>query len=319
MSKYGVQSNRADIRPEITMKKGAVKTTDHTKQPLAEVFGFPIDNSSIEAIRYRKHRLCPFGNRVPNCTKDKANNPLGVCSIYDNSNVVITCPVRFREDWIVAEDAASFFFQAGSKWTTLTEVRLKDKLGKSAGNIDVVLASYDDAGKITDFGALEVQAVYISGNVRNPFEDFMSNPVRGRTFNWSGHPNYPNPDYLSSSRKRLAPQLIFKGGIFKAWNKKVAVALNRRFYETLPRLPEVKPADADIGWFVYDLVKNKTENRFKLRHCKVVFTRFTESLEKITRSDHGDIAEFIEHLQEKVDEKLEEDDQTDMETIDAPF
>jgi hypothetical protein len=301
------------------MKKRIVTSDGHTKQPLAEVFGFPIDNSSKEATRYRKHRLCPFGNRVPNCTKDKANRPLGVCSIYDNSNVVITCPVRFREDWIIAEDAASFFFQAGSKWTTLTEVRLKDKRGKSAGNIDVVLVSYDDAGKVTDFGALEVQAVYISGNIRNPFEDFMRNPSQGRTFSWSGRPNYPNPDYLSSSRKRLAPQLIFKGGILKAWNKKVAVALNLGFFETLPPLLEVQPSEADIGWFIYDLVKSKTENRFKLRHCKTIFTKFDDSLEKITHSEPGDIAEFVEHLQEKVDEKLDEGEQLDMEMIDAPF
>jgi hypothetical protein len=147
----------------------------------------------------------------------------------------------------------------------------------------------------------------------------MSNPGRRQSFDWAGHPNYPNPDYLSSSRKRLAPQLLFKGGIFRAWNKKVAVTLNRRFYETLPTLREVAPAEADIGWFVYDLVKNETENRFKLCRCKSIFTKFDESLEKITRSEPGDIAEFVEHLQEKVDEKLDEDDQPDMETIDAPF
>jgi hypothetical protein len=301
------------------MKKETAKSADHTKQPLAEVFGFPIDNSSKNAIRYRKHRLCPFGNRVPNCTKDKANNPLGICSIYDNSYVVITCPIRFREDWIIAEDAASFFFQPGNKWTTLTEVRLKDKHGKSAGNIDVVLVSYDDTGKVMDFGALEVQAVYISGNVRNPFEAYMRNTVKGKGFDWEGQPNYPSPDYLSSSRKRLAPQLIFKGGIFKAWNKKVAVALNRGFFETLPQFLEVQPSEADIGWFVYDLVKNETKNKYKLSHCKSIYTKFDESLEKITRSEPGDIAEFIEHIQQKVDEKLDEDDQSDMEVIDAPF
>ena len=301
------------------MKKEIVDSAEYRKQPLSEVFGFPIDNSSHEAIRYRKNRLCPFGNRVPNCTKDKANNPLGVCSIYDDSEVVITCPVRFRENWIIAEDAAAFFFPSDNKWTTLTEIRLKDKHGKSAGNIDVVLVSYDDAGKVTDFGALEVQAVYISGNVRNPFETFMGNPAIGREFNWKGRPNYPTPDYLSSSRKRLAPQLIFKGGIFKAWNKKVAVALNRGFFETLPKLQEVKPSKADIAWLVYDLIKNESENRFRLKRFKSIFTRFDESLEKITRSEPGNISDFVEHLQEKVDEKLEEDEQPDMETINAPF
>src|SRR5437762_2486322 len=131
------------------------------KQPLAEVFGFPITNVGKDASRTRENRLCPFNNRVPNCTKDKANSPLGVCSIVnDNNEVIITCPVRFRQSWIIAEDAAGFFFPTGTKWTTLTEVRLKDKYDKSAGNIDVVLVSYDELGKVTDFGALEVQAVY---------------------------------------------------------------------------------------------------------------------------------------------------------------
>lgn len=45
---------------------------------LAEVFGFPIENESPKAQRYRKQKLCPFNSRVPNCTKDKAHNPLGV-------------------------------------------------------------------------------------------------------------------------------------------------------------------------------------------------------------------------------------------------
>ena len=108
------------------------------RQPLAEVFGFPVDNNSSEAKRCRGNALCPFGNKVPNCTKDKANAPLGVCSILDGTALVITCPIRFRERWIIAEDASGFFFPQGEKWTTLTEVRLKDKHGGSAGNIDVV-------------------------------------------------------------------------------------------------------------------------------------------------------------------------------------
>lgn len=286
------------------------------KQPLAEVFGFPTNNNGREAVRSRQHRLCPFGNKVPNCTKDKANDPLGVCSIFDGKQVVITCPIRFRQDWIIAEDAASFFFPPGAKWTTLTEVRLNDKHGKSAGNIDVVLVSYNDKGKVTDFGALEVQAVYISGNVRNPFEYYMQAPSRRASMDWSKRPNYPNPDYLSSSRKRLAPQLIFKGGILRAWNKKIAVALNRGFFETLPELNEVKPKTADMAWFVYDLKRQATENAYKLVRYQAVYTNFGESLDRITRSEAGDVKGFIEYLQEKVDEKLEEPNPPDTKTID---
>jgi len=145
-------------------------------QPLAEVFGFPIDNMSDAANRYRTNKLCPFNNKIPNCTKDKANDPLGVCSIFEADSTAITCPIRFRENWIIADDAANFFFPQRTNWTSLTEVKLKDKHGKSAGNIDLVLVAYDTHGKISDFGALEVQGVYISGNVRNPFEYYMENP-----------------------------------------------------------------------------------------------------------------------------------------------
>ena len=113
--------------------------------PLTEVFGYPPDNFSPEADRHRKKKLCPFNNKVPNCTKDKANDPLGTCSIRAGDNgVAVTCPIRFREKWIIADDGADFFFPTGTKWSSLTEVELKDKNDKSAGNIDLVLVSYDD-------------------------------------------------------------------------------------------------------------------------------------------------------------------------------
>ena len=57
--------------------------------PLAEVFGFPPDNLSEEAERFRKDKLCPFHNKVPSCTKDKALDPLGVCTVHSGSTVAI--------------------------------------------------------------------------------------------------------------------------------------------------------------------------------------------------------------------------------------
>jgi len=136
--------------------------------PLAEVFGFPTDDLTAEADRHRRDRLCPFGNTVPNCTKTSLENPLGVCSVHGaNGETVITCPVRFQEGWRIASDAAGFFFPPGAAWTSLTEVRLKDSAGKSAGNIDVVLLSYDKLGRTIDYGALEVRVSAISGKTRS--------------------------------------------------------------------------------------------------------------------------------------------------------
>lgn len=277
-----------------------------SQQVLAEVFGFPADNLSDKAERYRKSRLCPYNNRVANCTKDKANDPLGVCSVFEASGeIAITCPIRFRQDWLIAEDAAQFFFSSESAWTSLTEVRLNDRHGVSAGNIDVVLVAYDKTGQVLDFGSLEIQAVYISGNVRRPFQQFMENSAAFATT--YVHHHRPRPDYLSSSRKRLVPQLIYKGSILKSWNKKQAVALHRGFYSTLPSLCEVDPIDADMVWLIYDLVYDKGIHQYQLTLHRAIPTLFKPVLDQITTPDPGSITDFLGQLQDKLDEKLESD------------
>ncbi len=286
------------------------------QHPLAEVFGFPTDNMSDEAQRYRSQRLCPFNNVVPHCTKDKAESPLGVCSVFESEHRVITCPIRFRQDWLIVSDAAAFFFPSGTRYTSLTEVRLNDKLGKSAGNIDIVLVAFDEQGHITDFGALEVQAVYISGNIRKAFEHYMADQAGCASMDWSMMPNYPRPDYLSSSRKRLAPQLLYKGGILHAWHKKQAVAVDRRLFGTLPEMESVAPAEAEIAWLIYDLERDAAANRYRLRRANTVYTRFDTALERMTRAEPGNIESFVAVVQEKLRGKPEKSASSDTLALD---
>jgi hypothetical protein len=272
--------------------------------PLGEVFGYPPNNFSEQAKTHRSHKLCRFHNVVPECTKDDKDDPLGVCSILDESReTAVICPIRLREDWLIADDAAGFFFPAGSKWETLTEVPLKDRGGESAGKIDYVLVSYDEQGKVIDFGSLEVQTVYISGNIRNPFEDYMKDPKRKAGTDWEGE-NYPGPDYLSSSRKRLAPQMLYKGGIFRAWKKKQAVALHKCFFATLPELKEVKKERAEVAWLIYDLELDRSVNVYKLVRHKTVYTEFKPALRKIVTTFPGDTEDFVSVLQRKLQKKL---------------
>ena len=286
--------------------------SDH---PLAELFGFPINNFSPEAIRHRRLRLCPFNNKAPSCTKDKANEPLGVCTIFDGSDLAITCPVRFRQDWLIAEDAATFFSSETTNWTSLIEVRLTDKHGRSAGNIDLILVAYDTHGRILDFGALEIQAVYISGNIRQPFTYYMEAPEHRKDMIWSAHSTNPHADYLSSSRKRLAPQLLYKGGILYSWGKKQAVALHENFFRTLPPLPEVPPDQANLAWLIYDLFLDTTENHYRLIKKKIVYTDFQPALPKITLPEPGTLDSFIGYLQEKLDQKLDNENPPDAPTL----
>jgi hypothetical protein len=91
-----------------------------------------------------------------------------VCSLFDkDGNPTVVCPTRFKEGSLIVSEAASFFFSQTSRWMPLPEVRLKDANGKSAGNVDFVIVEYDKKGRVCNFGALEIQSVYISGNIRD--------------------------------------------------------------------------------------------------------------------------------------------------------
>ena len=277
------------------------------KHPLAEVFGFLYDDMSIPADRGRRQKLCPFNNKVPQCTKDKVSDPLGTCIIFDGEGIAVTCPVRLRQDWMIASDAAEFFFPdlrgSNAETTVLSEVRLKDADDSSAGNIDHVIVRHE-RGRIIDYGSLEVQTVYISGNVRRPFHKYMENPEAGKDMDWTVEENYPRADYLSSSRKRLVPQLIYKGNILQAWGRKMAVAMHTAFFNTLPALQEVPMEEAEIAWLVYGFERRRTE--FKMVRDRVLYTKFKDSLTRITTSTVGSETGLIQVLQKKLREKLGE-------------
>ena len=289
------------------------------KNPLAEVFGYKIDDISSDAKRHRAGTLCPFNNRVPQCTKDKKADPLGVCSVYEEGirTPTICCPVRFREgakdQWLVLNEAADFFFPSGTRWMPLGEVMLHNKSGVSAGNIDMVLVALDAQDKIVKFGAMEIQAVYNSGNVRAPFVAYMKKPSVGAKFEWNG-PNYPSPDFLSSTRKRLMPQLLSKGEILQAWKTKQAIVVDERFYEHVPDFKEVPLADAEVVWLVCTLNYDTKDNLYHLVLKKRVYTRFKEMLTEFAKSEAGDEKDFIKQLQKKLEREKKKKAKTSKKT-----
>ena len=60
------------------------------------------------------------------------------------------------------------------------------------------------------------------------------------------------PDFRSSAQKRLMPQLALKVPIFRRWNKRFFVAVDRTFYGELPTLKERSLGNSEITWLVYD-------------------------------------------------------------------
>lgn len=147
----------------------------------------------------------------------------------------------------------------------------------------------------------------------------MKEPETNALMDWSDQPNYPRPDYLSSSRKRLAPQLLFKGGILNSWRKKCAVALNKSFFDTLPSLTQVDKSEADIAWLIYEmkLTTSNEQNKYKLTKIDEVYTEFEPALVSITTPVPGKIDDFVKLLQERLDDQLETAPVT--KTIEQPF
>lgn len=270
--------------------------------PLGEVFGYPTGNFSAEAERHRQLRLCPFNNRVgPSCTKNSVTDPLGVCTLAVDGYLTPICPVRFNEGNVAIADAARFLFGPSATPRVVQEVPIRDQQGATVGRFDYVLVTVDSVtGEITDFGVLEVQSVYISGNITDPFRRYLQDPTNEAEMDWRGQPKYPRPDYLSSSRKRLLPQLLTKGTILNAWRKKLTVALHQSFFATLPPLPEVDLAEAEVAWLIYDLRANASGDRFNLTPVRQVYTRFQAALDAIAIPSPGPVEQFIATLHRKL-------------------
>jgi hypothetical protein len=112
--------------------------------------------------------------------------------------------------------------------------------------------------------------------------------------------NYPGPDYLSSSRKRLAPQLIYKGGILHQWGKRMAVVVQKEFYEQLPALEEVDKAEAEIAWLVYSLQFDPISSRYLLERSAVKYTKFESAPLTITSPAVGNMTEFVQSLKKRL-------------------
>jgi hypothetical protein len=82
------------------------------------------------------------------------------------------------------------------------ELDLINRYGRSAGNIDLVLVEYDEAGRILDFGSLDPGGLYFRKHSQT-VDTYIADPIGRAEMDWSHERNYPRPDYLSSSRKRL--------------------------------------------------------------------------------------------------------------------
>lgn len=267
------------------------------KLRLAEVFGYKVENRSADAQAARERKWCPFRN-IP-CTKDSARDPLGVCSLADESSLAITCPNRFRELDVIFHDAAMFAFASDESTVVIPEVPfLRSTAGPGKlGKIDYVIAKHA-GGQLADFCALEVQAVYMSGaSMRAEFVHYLETgevlePERDR-----------HADYRSSSHKRLMPQLMIKVPALRRWGKKVVVAIHDDFFGWLPPCPVVDESNAELTWLVY-----RAEDRgdaYRLTLKQTVPTTLEDAVTSLTAAVPPPRHEFESQLQVALQHRLD--------------
>lgn len=282
-----------------------------------ELYGFDFTALSPERIRElstapARTTTCPFkprqeGKSVPVCTKSG-----GVCSLRQlskdrNAQVtgvgdpVTTCPNRFLEGKLVSQWVGETLLGTS---TPLVVSELPFLMGDiqeeegaepdAVGKIDEILVHRE--GDRLHWCALEFQAVYFSGGKME--HDFAV--MR----NWDG-PGVPfpqkhrRPDFRSSGPKRLMPQLQIKVPTISRWGKKMAVVIDRAFWESLGEMREVKEiSNCDIVWFVVSFTPSN--GRFTLTRHEVHCTTLDSAVEGLTGGTPMSLERFEDQIRARL-------------------
>jgi hypothetical protein len=196
---------------------------------IVEFFGYSPLDSSPSAKKSRRECLCPFLDNK--CTKLLHDGSAGgACTVRQSAgDAVICCPNRFYdENYQVLQDVATLAFGGpcqlisgddvsrkkhnghfvvafGKRWGK--ELRLPKRRGTGGYFVDWILALIGRDGELSEFIAVEVQAIDTTGNYRDERASYLA----GREFKeWSSAGlNWENVS------KRILPQLIYKGHVLR--------------------------------------------------------------------------------------------------------
>lgn len=275
--------------------------------------------------------VCPFlSTLIPGARCNKIG---GVCSIrkftpgsdgsggtVPNDKIVTVCPSRFLEP---GSDGKSPFVWIAEKMLDISNPTLvketpflrkvadvqrppdqqedmeaeAEEEGKKAGRIDwiIVNPATMEAAEL-EWCAIETQALYFSGGKMRPeFDAYAAKPSPvlfpvGRR----------RPDYRSSGPKRLSPQLDVKVPVLRNWGKKVAIVIDKYFYDNMNRLVDAYPRarndqerrdNADVVWFVVDY-----DADLHLRPSAVVFTTLESSRRALNATEPLSKTDFTKSL-----------------------
>lgn len=215
---------------------------------------------------------------------------------------VTTCPNRFLEANLVAQWVGETLLGTSEPAVIselpflMGEAQAEEGADEDAvGKIDEVLVN-TEAGALR-WCALEFQAVYFSGkSMENDFRVMRE---------WSG-PGVPfpavqrRPDFRSSGPKRLMPQLQIKVPTISRWGKKMAVVIDRAFWDSLSDMREVRElSNCEIVWFVVSFAPTK-DGRFALQRHETHFTTLINAVEGLTGGTPMSLERFESQIRDRL-------------------
>lgn len=230
--------------------------------PIAEVFGYAPAAQTPEATDARAHCWCPFRDKP--CTKLLSAAETGICSVryraagFDE-NIWAVCANRLSGPPFQHVLSAHFGDDASSA-TLVTEVRIEeprvsfDGIGlRELGNDEV------------DFVGIEAQTIDTRGGSLKPL---WRSYVDGRPDDWrSYYPTRPTFGVNTTNVwKRLLPQVMNKGRLFKGWRSKLYVVVQDSLFQFISRrmplqqLTRQERESADIIWVRWDYTGELDEN-----------------------------------------------------------
>lgn len=245
---------------------------------------------------------CPFRG-------DRCNKKGGVCTLrlYEKvgeavsakGGLVTTCPQRFKE----ADRALKWISQTliGTESPAIIkEVPFLKSVVENAedqeavGQVDMVLVN--QSAPSLSWCCVEMQAVYFSGpGMATEFAALSS---------WQG-PGLPfpqkvrRPDFRSSGPKRLMPQLQIKVPTIRRWGRKMAVLIDKAFWESLGTMSEVSHvSNCDVAWFVVDY--ELKDGEWELVPRDVHFTTLDHAVEGLTGGVPVSLDEFEKNITERL-------------------
>lgn len=263
---------------------------------------------------------CPFqsyGGRVVKCSKKggvcstrlyRLNTTTGNGEIVGQEKGVIRalCPNRFLEQGIIFGWIGHTVLGHRAP-LVVSQVPYLQRAFSSIGNVpdNVDEEDFKDVGRIDhvlvnpetkDWCALEIQAVYFSGQSMN--DEF-------RALRQNSSPEIPfpktqrRPDDRSSGPKRLLPQLQTKVPALRRWGKKMAVVIDEGFFASLGKMREVPHiSNSDILWFVVRF--DESTGKPRLIAGQLHKTRLEDAIEGLTGGEPVSREEFEQRIQDKL-------------------